>query len=176
MIIWGPLFTLEKCGIYTAHNSTWGYTTVPSNVWYKTLKNTLFFNKHFPNSTNLRSDADITPLRVIARRREKYYTKQFSKVGRSGSGIIMLVLLNIVAESILFEDFLRLSVPLAGYHRCCDSSSCVLCGTDSRFVPCQWETALLCNNVSHWLGTNLESALPWCCVMSYTVSSRCHVG
>ena len=31
---------------------------------------------------------------------------------------------------------------------------------DSRFVPSQWETALLCNDVSHWLGTNLESALP----------------
>ena len=30
---------------------------------------------------------------------------------------------------------------------------------DSRFVPDQWETALLCNGVSHWLGTNLESAL-----------------
>ena len=30
---------------------------------------------------------------------------------------------------------------------------------DSRFAPCQWETALLCNDVSHWLGTNLESAL-----------------
>ena len=23
---------------------------------------------------------------------------------------------------------------------------------DSRFAPSQWETALLCNNVSHWLG------------------------
>ena len=30
---------------------------------------------------------------------------------------------------------------------------------DSRFVPNQWETALLCNNVSHWMGANLESAL-----------------
>ena len=30
---------------------------------------------------------------------------------------------------------------------------------DSRFAPSQWETALLCNNVSHWLGANLESAL-----------------
>ena len=29
---------------------------------------------------------------------------------------------------------------------------------DSRFVPSQWETALLCNDVSHWLGTSLESA------------------
>ena len=32
-------------------------------------------------------------------------------------------------------------------------------GVDSRFVPSQWEMGLLCNNVSHWLGTNLESAL-----------------
>ena len=31
--------------------------------------------------------------------------------------------------------------------------------TDSRFAPSQWETVLLCNDVSHWLGTNLESAL-----------------
>ena len=30
---------------------------------------------------------------------------------------------------------------------------------DSRFAPSQWETALLCNNVSHWLSANLESAL-----------------
>ena len=31
--------------------------------------------------------------------------------------------------------------------------------TDSRLGPGQWETALLCNDVSHWLGANLESAL-----------------
>ena len=30
---------------------------------------------------------------------------------------------------------------------------------DSRLVPSQWETALLCNDVSHWLGTSLKSAL-----------------
>ena len=30
---------------------------------------------------------------------------------------------------------------------------------DSRFVPSQWETALLCNDVSHWLGASLESVL-----------------
>ena len=29
---------------------------------------------------------------------------------------------------------------------------------DSRFVPSQWETALHCNDVSHWLGASLESA------------------
>ena len=26
---------------------------------------------------------------------------------------------------------------------------------DSRFAPSQWETASLCNDVSHWLGVNL---------------------
>ena len=31
--------------------------------------------------------------------------------------------------------------------------------TDSRFAPSQWETTLLCNDVSHWLGASLESAL-----------------
>ena len=27
---------------------------------------------------------------------------------------------------------------------------------DSRFAPSQWETALLCNDVSYWLGANLQ--------------------
>ena len=31
--------------------------------------------------------------------------------------------------------------------------------TNSRFAPSQWEMALLCNNISHWLGASLESAL-----------------
>ena len=30
-------------------------------------------------------------------------------------------------------------------------------GADSRFAPSQWETILLCNDVSHWLGANQES-------------------
>ena len=30
---------------------------------------------------------------------------------------------------------------------------------DCRIVLSQWETALLCNAVSHWLGANLESSL-----------------
>ena len=29
---------------------------------------------------------------------------------------------------------------------------------DSRFAPSQWDKALLYNDVSHWLGANLESA------------------
>ena len=35
----------------------------------------------------------------------------------------------------------------------------VVCRADSRSVPSQWETALLCNDVSHWLDASLESAL-----------------
>ena len=31
---------------------------------------------------------------------------------------------------------------------------------DSMFAPSQWETALLCNDVSHWLGASPNSALP----------------
>ena len=31
--------------------------------------------------------------------------------------------------------------------------------TGSRFVPSQWETALRCNNVCHWLGASLVLAL-----------------
>ena len=30
---------------------------------------------------------------------------------------------------------------------------------DSRSAPSQWETVLLCNDVFHWLGANLESVL-----------------
>ena len=29
---------------------------------------------------------------------------------------------------------------------------------DSRFAPSQWETVLLCNDVSHWLGASLDAA------------------
>ena len=31
--------------------------------------------------------------------------------------------------------------------------------TDSRFNPSQWEMALFCNDITHWLGASLESAL-----------------
>ena len=30
---------------------------------------------------------------------------------------------------------------------------------ESRFAPSQWETALLCNDISRWLGASLESVL-----------------
>ena len=42
---------------------------------------------------------------------------------------------------------------------------------DSRFAPSQWETALLCNDVSHWLGTSLESAL---LIYMDAIEQNCH--
>ena len=33
------------------------------------------------------------------------------------------------------------------------------CRVDFRFVPSQWEMALLCNDACHWLGTSLGSTL-----------------
>ena len=36
---------------------------------------------------------------------------------------------------------------------------------DSRLTSSQWETVLLCNNVSHWLDTNLEWALYLCALV-----------
>ena len=45
--------------------------------------------------------------------------------------------------------------------RCCWISArfSYIYRTVSRFVPSQWEAALLGNDVSHWLGANLEYAL-----------------
>ena len=40
---------------------------------------------------------------------------------------------------------------------------------DSKLAPSQWETALLCNDVSHWLGANLELAL---CIFSYCLTLK----
>ena len=45
---------------------------------------------------------------------------------------------------------------------------------DSRFAPSQWETALLCNDVSHWLGASLESALLRDSVMLYCKYFECN--
>ena len=43
---------------------------------------------------------------------------------------------------------------------------------DSRFAPSQWETSSQSNAISHWLGTNLESALLYCPVPGKHV---CHI-
>ena len=38
-------------------------------------------------------------------------------------------------------------------------NDCWVIAADSRFAPGQWKPELLCNDVSHWLGANLKSAV-----------------
>ena len=47
-----------------------------------------------------------------------------------------------------FENFIR-----------CDFSLPLTASIHSKVVPSQWETALLCNDVSQWLDTSLQSAM-----------------
>ena len=47
--------------------------------------------------------------------------------------------------------------------------------TDSRFVLSQWEMALLCNKVSHWLGTTLELDLTFDWLANLTYYSYLHI-
>ena len=69
-----------------------------------------------------------------------------------------IFLLHLCARAgFLIADMVNISL-------CCVSP--LRCRADTRFAPSQWETALLCNDVSHWLGASLESALRcdsfWC--------------
>ena len=79
---------------------------------------------------------------------------------------------NIFIQENAFENFVCEMAAILSQHQClqyiprnmhvvwkyiCNMATIVR--TDSRFAPRQWETALLCNDVSHWLGANLESAL-----------------
>ena len=45
---------------------------------------------------------------------------------------------------------------------------------DSKFAPSQWDTALFCNNVSHWMGTSQKSTLytEWCNLLILRHSER----
>ena len=53
---------------------------------------------------------------------------------------------------------LNVLIVRASAGRLMNKFECHILRADSRFAPSQWETALLCNNASHWLGASLESA------------------
>ena len=55
-------------------------------------------------------------------------------------------------------------LPEQGMTQCAD----IIIMVDSGLAPSQWETALHCNDVSHWLGASLESAL----IMHHYISKR----
>ena len=69
----------------------------------------------------------------------------------------------LMREDITCEtSFLRMSLEMGGLLETVEISrnqAIYMFRADSRFVPSQWEMALLCNDVSHWLGASLELAL-----------------
>ena len=93
----------------------------------------------------------------------------YSSTGISGLTYVLFVDRNMWVVSIssnlfacisfLYRAFLVASpahfVGFISLYRCVTDSK----QADSRFASSQWETALLCDDVSHWLGASLESAL-----------------
>ena len=79
---------------------------------------------------------------------------------------MMATLFSLVVSEGIYHNY---NIRCHQLRQCCHHDtlgfSVVLCCTltyhraDSRFAPSQWETALLCNDVFHWLGASLESAL-----------------
>ena len=63
----------------------------------------------------------------------------------------------------------RLSSPITVSIRQPDKRSSVYYRAEFRFATSQWETALLCNDVSHWLGGNLASALYYITVFDESI-------
>ena len=56
--------------------------------------------------------------------------------------------------------FANLCKYLTQCHMCkCVMKIRITSRADSRFAYSQWEKALLCNDISHWLGASLESTL-----------------
>ena len=61
----------------------------------------------------------------------------------------------------------------------CSSSSIIRkswvlsdCRANSRLAPSQWETSLRSNAISHWLGANLESALQFSLIITWSDFSQ----
>ena len=72
--------------------------------------------------------------------------------------------MRIYVPTVFFEPDYPWAFISTGNHQCnfgylITSTGATGFRADIRFASSQWETALLCNDVSHWLGVNLESAL-----------------
>ena len=81
-----------------------------------------------------------------------------------------VVILSLLTNNIKTDVVASTSFCLSVYHvtntlACYRKGHFIIRGQCGRayswFVSSQWETVLLCNDVSHWLGANLESALEW---------------
>ena len=112
------------------------------------------------------------------------YTKTtWKKISNCENGAIIFSRLFQITNRLLFhETVANVSLTkgqegykfsmLGGYFLCKPMCWCLICQhwhdkyvdrchfkADSRIAPSQWETVLLCNDVSRWVGAILESAL-----------------
>ena len=83
------------------------------------------------------------------------YPRQHFRTQNGGFLFVNSVLLVLSHYYFLMVSLLRNTLPIICKH----SQNKYRDRADSRFAPIKWETALLCNDVSHWLGANLESVL-----------------
>ena len=84
--------------------------------------------------------------------------KQWTVLDYEQCSSLSLILLD-TAVSVLCISISQLSLTLSICVGGADSLSGRTLRADSRLAPCQWETSLQSNAVSHWLGANLEAAL-----------------
>ena len=91
-----------------------------------------------------------------------YFETSYKKKCNGKSQIVLMQFINFIVKA-SFSALHCISIPVAVLWCLCvpvslQSLPCSL-SADSSLVPSQWEEALLCNDVSHWLGTSLKSAL-----------------
>ena len=77
----------------------------------------------------------------------------------------------LTADAALISDLFRGAFQYKGCHLTREENSIEDTRDDSRFAPSQWVTALLCNDISHWLGASLESGLGDKTTMNYMIST-----
>ena len=106
----------------------------------------------------------------------KSRTQTVSFMGRKNALSILWHTLQLPAMQLsyilFYSSSLHVSNGVQWVHRCAVCTNIVRSGqesrpiksgldssSDSRFAPSQWETALLCNDVAHWLDVSLNQ--PW---------------
>ena len=117
------------------------------------------------------SQGQLSPKLILAEEKVSYgwttwfavVTREVSKIVNTAVGVLRTVDIMKMLGWYVFEDSPeeepRQSIM---YQYQC------MCRADSRCAPSQWETALLCDGVSHWLGASIESTL--ICNRSFSIT------
>ena len=140
----------------------WRYHSLPLNQWYDVLTSTTSFAAQYKKN--------VTYARTLWTSLANMFSQQYILMTRIPAKISFISL----TRSSVWTAVLRLKInkickiDLTKSNLCTSEKSCISKAPEkqiyegraaSRFAPSQWEMVLLCNDVSHWLGANLESAL-----------------